>query len=215
MQTSAISPMNFRGYEYSIDQEDIDYREPDIINLETELDKFDKAAELSTKLVDSKDVKSPFAAVLAITYAGIKSFVKGAGTVLTLEKFTGGKISGAFEKGLKKGSNTIKTFADKMTSKEGAKVIGHLGKAFEGGRKIAVNTYKKLSRGSSTRGLAFITGIITAASLLPGILKRDTNKDGVADIMQKSQNVYDKRCKTLDEVSEKTTVLTEMVQLLT
>lgn len=215
MQTGAISPMNFRGYDYPTTREYMDFEDSEILDLETEIDKFDKVAELSTKLVDSKDVKSPLAAVAAISYAAIKSFVKGAASICGIDKVAGKRISGAFEGGLKKGSDAIKTLTNKMTGKESAKVLNLLGKGLENGREFAVNIYKKLSKNNSTRGLAFCVGIVTAAALLPGILKKDGNDDGIADILQKSQNVYESNCKKLDNIAEKTGIIAEMTQLLT
>lgn len=227
MQANAVSPMNFKGQvEYcrqgdpriisaGFDDYEIDSKERDFTDFEVDIDKFDRAAELSTRLVDADDVKGPVAALFAILYAGIKSFVKGAGAVAAIDKFFKQKPTTHIENFLKKGSEVIKNASDNLSAKEGSKALNRLGKILGDSREILASTYKKISHGSSTRAIGVCAGILSVAALLPPILKRDKNNDGIADIMQRSQNVYRANTEKIDSFAEKAKIVAEISEILT
>ena len=63
-------------------------------------------------------------------------------------------------------------------------------------------------------GLAMIAGGLSLLAFFPALLKKDGNEDGVADIMQKSQNVYAQSSQKIDKITDKANVIAEIAQLL-
>ena len=116
-----------------------------------------------------------------------------------------------------KGSKIAKNVAEKITTADakGFKKLGNIvAKGISKTEDIARNTYKKISNGQAPRGMAIVVGGVAAAIGLCEILKRDNNEDGVKDIIQKSQNVYDKSAKNLDKISETASIAAELAQIL-
>lgn len=241
MQINAINSMNFKGYNpeiIDISQEDFEMAPYDVT---VDMDKFEKAAELTGKLLDS-DKKGILATGATVAGIGVTSFTKGASVTAGIDRLSGDKVSELFESSLKKGSKFIQEAASNLQASEGKKLstlANFTGKALKKGEEIARAAYKNLSTAtkkvagevmdgdnvkqvvkkikthSAGKGLAMVTGIASAIALVPGLLKKDANNDGVADFKQKTQNVYAKNSKAIDQLGEKATLAVELAQLLT
>lgn len=188
------------------------------LTIEDELENLTKATELSKKLVDSDDMKGPVAATAAVAYAGVKSFLKGAKVAFGADVLFGNKPSKAAEKGLRKGAKFVENLSANLKNSNGkklSKIANYVGNGLEKAEGFAKTAYKTIAKNSSVTGFIFVAGIISAAALLPGLLKKDGNNDGVADIMQKSQNVYAQNSQKLDNLQEKISIAAEISQLLT
>lgn len=219
MQINAIGSTSFKGATPEIiDLSTDEYKViPSKVSLEEEMDKFEKASDLFGQLVDSEDMKGPVAAVASVGYAGVKSFAKGAATALLADKLFNNKPSELFKQGLKKGSELAENASVKLLTSEGKKIskfANIAGEAIDKTNGALKQAYKTISKNSATKGLAIVGGALTALALVPGLLKKDSNEDGVADIMQKSQNVYAQNTQKLDKFQEKMGVAAELAQLL-
>lgn len=189
------------------------------LTLEEELDKLNRATELSKKLVDSDDMKGPIAATAAVAYAGVKTFIKGVGVGAGADRLFNNKPSKGLHSILKKAASFVENnVIEKLKSYKGKKlgnVAQTLGNVIEKTEGFAKSAYKTITKNGIGKGFAIIAGIVSAAALLPGLLKKDGNNDGVADIMQKSQNVYAQNSQKLDTLQEKVSIVAEISQLLT
>jgi len=217
MQVGAINSINFKGYDRPevIDAEDFEVEST--LDLSQDFDKFDKAADLAKKLVDSEDMKKPAEAAVAIGYAGVKTFVKGASTAWAIDGLFKNKPSKLLESGLKWLSKGAKNASATLLTSEGKKfsqVANVAGQLLDKTESFAKQAYKTISKSSPVKGLYMIFGTLSLLTFFPALLKKDGNEDGVADIMQKSQNVYAQNTQKLDKLQEKASVAAELVQLL-
>jgi len=218
MQVGAINSINFKGYDRPevIDAQDFEVLESQI-DLAEGFDKFDKAADLTKKLVDGEDMKKPAEAAVAIGYAGAKTFTKGAVAALAIDNLFKNKPSKLFETGLKAISKNTKSIASTMLSSEGkrfSQVANLAGDLLDKAEGIAKQAYKTVSKNNSAKGLAVMFGGLSLLTFFPALLKKDGNEDGVADIMQKSQNVYAQSSQKIDKITDKANVIAEIAQLL-
>lgn len=218
MQINAINSMNFKGYNseiIDIPQEDFEVVPYDV---DADIDKFEKATELTKQLVESKDMKKPIEAAVAIGYAAAKTFVGGFATASFIDgRFKTNKPSELFEKGLKQVSKGMKQVSGSLLSSDGKRISSlakFAGSMLDKAEGLAKTAYKAISKNSATRGLAMIAGGLSLLAFFPALLKKDDNEDGVADIMQKSQSVYTQGADKMNQVKEKAGVLAELVQVL-
>ena len=240
MQVGAVNSLSFKSLDHT---RDMDICHDESCNtpycLQEDIDKYQKTSELVGKFVESEDMKGPFAAGASIVGAGATTFAHGAGIAATADKLSGDRFSGYFEKGLKKGSEFLQDTAGKLKkveSKKLGKAANLLGKGIEKAEGFARNAYKAISstskkvveevgenaadvikkvKGHSAgKGMAIVAGILSVLALVPGLLKKDSNEDGVADIMQKSQNVYAKNSQNIDKLGEKASIAAELMQVL-
>ena len=218
MQIGAINSINFKANPAACpvceDETGIfangDFKGEEAIDT---IDKFQKT------IVDSEDIKGPAAIIAAVSCAGAKTFLKGAGTALALDKFTNDSISTHFENLLKRFDGVIKNASKSLSDFEGKAGVKKLAtlasKGMDHAEAFAKDAYKKISNSKPTRGLAITAGIATAVTGLAQILGKDGDGDGIKDIMQKSQNVYAANSAKLDKVQEGAGLLAEAFQLLT
>lgn len=239
MQIGAVSSVNFKSNYMGETEYPSEAYVSTPYDIQDDIDKYQKTSELVGKFVESEDMKGPLAAGASILGAGATTFAHGAGLAATADKLSGDKFSGYFEKGLKKGSELIQDVAGKLKNVEGKKLgkaANLLGKGMEKAEGFARNAYKTISstsrkvaeevaenaadavkkvKGHSAgKGMAIVAGILSALALVPGLLKRDNNEDGVADIMQKSQSVYEKNTENLDKLGKKAGIAAELIQVL-
>lgn len=217
MQIGAINSINFKGCDRPGVINPEDFEEETALDLGQELDKFDKAADLAMKLVDGEDIKNPAEAAVAIGYAGAKTFTKGAVAAWTIDGLFNNKISELFERGLKGLSKGAKSLSSTLLSNEGkrfSQVANLAGDLLEKAEVAAKQAYKTVSKSNPAKGLAVAFGALSLSTFFPALLKKDGNEDGVADIMQKSQNVYAESSQRFDKLQEKASVAAEIMQLL-
>ena len=237
MQIGAINSTSFKNY-YEPDAEFLDNFHEDPYDYHKDTDRFEKAATLTQKLVDSDDEKGILANTA--TFLGIctSSVAKGAGVFAGLDRLTGDRLSAKFEEGLKKGSSKIQEAVDTLKASEGKKIsrvanaTGRILEKIEGTAKEAYknistvtkkvaneavdsNVAKKIKVHSAQKGFAMAGGIAALLTFGLGLLRKDANNDGIADFRQKSQSVYDKNSIAMDRLSEKASTLVEIVQLVT
>lgn len=236
MQINAINSTNFKN-RFEEDNEALrsNYETP--YDYHEDTDKFVRAAELTQKLVDSEDKKGFLATGATVLGIGASSFTKGMSITAGIDKLSGEKLSGAFEAGLKKGSSLVKQAAETLQANEGKKIsklAQTFGKGLQKTEELARNAYKAISTRTKSiakeavegdvvkkikfhdagKGLAMISGIAAVLALVPGMLRKDNNNDGVADFKQKSQSVYDKNAQTMNKIGEKASLAVELAQLL-
>ncbi len=218
MQIGAINSINFKANPAACpvceDETGIfangDFKGEEVIDT---IDKFQKT------IVDSEDIKGPAAIVTAVSCAGAKTFLKGAGAALALDRLTSDNISTHFENLLRRFDGIIKNASKSLSNFEGKAGVKKLATLVSNGMNhaevFAKNAYKKISGSKSTRGLAITAGIASAVTGLIQILGKDGDGDGIKDIMQKSQNVYAANSAKIDRVQEGAGLLAEAFQLLT
>lgn len=230
MPINAINSMSFKGYNpeiIDIPQEDYETSpyEPDFgsdefipktIDINSDIEKMDKAEGLVNKLVDSEDIKGPFAAITSVIFAGAKTFAHGAGVALGIDTLFKQGPSRLFEKGLKFGAGKTGAIVETLKHNNGKlkSIANRAGNLLDNIEYRASNIYQKISKNSTTKGLAVISGVIATLTFLPALLKRDNNEDGVSDIMQKSQNAYTQSAQKLDKLQEKAGIVAELVELV-
>lgn len=150
------------------------------------------------KKVDSNDIKHPFYIAASAALAGFAAYKGGKGFAsLASSKFPNAGVK--LENGLKsiskaaiKSSSNLSNSASKFKKYAGS-AIGHiengLRKAYKG---IAYSNIPadKVNPERASIAMSKTAGALSAAGALYAVLNRDSNGDGVKDIMQKSQNVY-------------------------
>ena len=60
-----------------------------------------------------------------------------------------------------------------------------------------------------------VAGAVGLATVVPEIVSRDANEDGVEDILQKSQNAYTSTEEKIAQVTKDLGVVTDIIQSLT
>ena len=195
---------------------------------------YEKVAGLTDQLTDSyvnaNDIKTPGQVVASVGAAGLKAFASGAiaaGLIAGLFKTAPNKLQSV----LKTGSNKAKSLAASLSddAAKHAKVKKPLGKVIGKAEQIARNTYKKLFNpdartivegmaddvvkeisANNVRAFQKLGGAVSAAAIVPNILARDNDGDGVKDIVQKSQSAY---CRVEEKNKNLTTNLAAMAEL--
>ncbi len=162
-----------------------------------------KVADFQQNLVDSDDIKSP--AGIALSVAASVAGIYAVG------KFAGGSIASMFksapvkfESTLKKGSEFVQKKAQTLTTDMNPgklnKAKNFAGKAISKTEELARKGYKKIAYSGiaddivnperANKAFKNAAGAATVAAVVPQIIRKDSNDDGVKDIMQKSQNAY-------------------------
>ena len=95
----------------------------------------------------------------------------------------------------------------------------------EKGLNIAKNAYKKVAYSGiaddivgaarSQAALENVAGVIGLATVVPEIVARDANDDGVNDIMQKSQNAYTSKEEQIKAAADNLGAVSDIVQMFT
>lgn len=184
----------------------------------------DKAYDQVSKdnYVSSKSIKKPLAIASSLALAGLVSYVGGA-KIATL---TSKVFKNAPEKmvaGLDKVMTKIPETAENLKASTGkfAKGKAVAGKVLNKFSSIAKKGYDKiggnLEAGQVKNQKVFenIFGIVSTASLLPGLLTKDANKDGVSDILQRGQNAYTGAKTNVNDAVANLSLVGELVDILT
>lgn len=215
MQISPINSVGFKGQNYDV-------------SCQTCEKAIDLSEKLSDAFVKSDDIKTPGQIAAAVAINTLKTFVIAAGSIAAVNKLSGGKLAPLFEQGLKKGSTIVVDAAGKLTKNNGKfkKVANFAGKTLEKAEGVLHNAYKKIATEkvedkvvhNAAKGLSRTFGLGVATGHLFDITRRDNNNDGVRDIVQKSQSVYDRtsqECNKLRTGAKALSELTEVLEVLT
>lgn len=133
------------------------------------------------------------------------------------------KVSNVATKGINKLRPVAPDEVTVLTKKQFAK--NKTADVLEKGLNLAKKAYKKVAySGISNDALpadraqkAFenVAGMVSLATVAPEIVTRDSNEDGVKDIMQKSQNAYLATANKTATFSKDLSAVEEMIQLFT
>lgn len=196
---------------------------------ENEFD-YDKILAATTKVndefVNSEDVKSPLAAAISLGIAGVLAFASGKQLGSLFSKFVK-KAPDYLDDVVAKSGKYVNIAKEKLATTNTGKVAKVRNLASKGlgfVQSKASTAYEKIANFGLHEGAdivakkanAFnnVAGCIGLASVFPTVLKRDTNEDGVSDILQKSHNAYTGTKTKMDGVFEKAGVLAELAQII-
>ena len=156
---------------------------------------------LNDEFVSSEEIKSPVAALASIGLAGLLAYAGGKGVGNILSKVSKGRIVTGFEGLLKGVSTKAKDFSGKLINQNPGKlnkVKNVAGNTIEKAEGFGRRVYNKLANSGLAENAtaadktknAFLNaaGWAGVATVFPDICARDTDGDGVKDILQKSQN---------------------------
>ncbi len=191
-------------------------------NKEEILDKIEKG-----EVVAAGDIKNPINIAASIVLAGLSIYVTGKNAGALFSKVFKGAPA-AMENGLKGASKFIEKRAKSLTTV----TPGKLNKAKDIAGKILYKTeelakkgYKRIAYAGipkninaserTTEAFKNVSGAGAVALMVPRILKRDSNEDGVSDIMQKTQNAYTGTKRDIGSALENATVISEVISALT
>ena len=185
--------------------------------------------DLNDEFVHSDEIKKPLAAMASIGLAGLLAFAGGKKIGSIISSLSKNRLPQAFEGALKNGSKAVKDTAAKLvkenpsTKLEKAKNIA--GKVIGKTEELARKGYKKLAYAGipneataadkATSAFKNIAGWAGVATIFPGICSRDTDDDGVNDILQKGQNAYTGTETKFNKYMHNTSVLADLVETLT
>ena len=213
MQIGAIRPMNFKCMNtVSFKGEEVSTQpEAD----QDTADRFEQAGGILHKMAGED--KGPIGRLLTVFGFGATSAGKAAGTYAGVDNllFKGG-FSENVEKVLKWGSGELKIAAGRLKGIENEKysnIAEKAGNILEGTEKFAKKCYKKLGATSSKR-VAVLAGIIGALMLVPKLMKKDNNEDGIEDYKQTCQSAYDTQAKKFDKMGKFAREMAELKGLL-
>ena len=200
----------------------------------------DMATDLNERSVDSKDIKKPIAVVASlaalagIAYGGGKKIATGANVIYE-------KVAAAAKPAIKETADDVAQVAKntnlgvvledglKKASSIASQAISNLrnksADILEKGLNIAKNAYKKVAYSGiaddivgaarSQAALENVAGVIGLATVVPEIVARDANDDGVNDIMQKSQNAYTSKEEQIKAAADNLGAVSDIVQMFT
>ena len=151
----------------------------------------------------------------------------------TKEAVKKAKLGELFETGLKKASAFMSDKIAKLrtVAPEDITVLSKkdmiknaLANVLEKGLNFAKNIYKKIAYstipsdvvGADKAQKAFenVAGAVGVATIVPEIISRDADGDGVKDIMQKSQNAYTSKAEQSGEFEKNIGFISEILQTL-
>jgi len=212
MQVGAVNPVNFKGYE-SYELSDDECRISDSFDCDCpdctkeEADTFVR----NTNKVNANDIKNPVAIILAIGTAALAAFKVAsslAGRASKL-KFKDKTVAEYFDKFAKNCNKFMKEKAENIKVVEGekfAKTKNFAKEAMEFARNNLKKAYQFKNEGTAQemgeKAIKRIAGTGAVLAGVPNILNNDHNEDGVADIIQKSQNAYidiENKCNDTDK----------------
>lgn len=177
------------------------------------------------KFINSDDIKRPVAIAAAIGGAISVAFAGG--------KFVGFISAKAFkslpqilDNGARTVSKALQEKSKKLLTVEPGRlnsVKNHTGKALGNVEKFARTAYKKIASAGlaenasavqlKTNAFTNVAGLTGVATVLPRILSKDEDGDGVKDILQKSQNVYTGTKQSVSEAINTASKLAELAQI--
>ncbi len=191
-----------------------------------------KAERLCEQYLDKakkEDLKSPLVIAGSVAASILATYAVGkrAGSMITAIPAMK-NVPVAIEENLKTASKKVQNYAAKLISdvSEGtiSKVKNIAGKTIKGAEKAARTGYKKIAYYNTEnvinperarRAFTNAAGAVAAASVVPQILTKDNNEDGIKDIVQKSQNAYTGRSNDIGRTVNDLTMIGELITALT
>lgn len=180
------------------------------------------ADEFESNYIASSDVKTPGQIATSVGLLGIKTFAVGAAAATLMASLSGGKIPNTAINGLKNVSkgliNTSQKLAEANTGKLG-KVRSVAAKGIAGAEKYAHAFYNKViakgTEGDIAKQFSRLVGLAVAANAVPAACKIDNNNDGISDITQRSQSIYDTTKTNCNKLVEGASLFSEVASVLT
>lgn len=207
---------------------------------EAKLEKFNQFADsVNDEFVNSSSVKKPIAAVVSVLLAGLIAYA--GGKRIAQIAINGGEklhlnLPEMLDKSLRRVSNTVKQAATSLKNENPVskpeKIKNTISKALTyvdqrarklyrnvayNGLKIAEDVVDEKAKIAAKQACAFanLGGIAGIATAFPAVAVKDSNNDGVSDILQRGQNAYTGAKTKMGQVMEKAGKISELVDLLT
>lgn len=181
------------------------------------------ADKLNDNFVHSSTIKKPLAIASSLALATLIAYVGGSKVATGISKIipsAPNKVVGGIDKLIKKSADTAKILKESPTGKMGT-VKKFAGKTLGLVSKVSAKGYDKLGGNiadtakKNAKVFENIIGLGATASILPGLLSKDANEDGVSDILQKGQNAYTGAKTSVNESLGNLTLFGELIDLLT
>ena len=173
--------------------------------------------ELNDSLVKSEDIKKPVAVVASVALAGLAAFASGK-KLASLVINDNSKIPELFEKGLKKGADSMKKMAANLSKENPAtkldKAKNLAGRVIGAVESTGRKAYSKIAAKGAASAFTNTAGVAAAATVIPAVCSRDTDSDGVSDIMQKGTNAYTGTTTKFDSIIDTATKLSAIAEVL-
>lgn len=192
----------------------------------------DFADAINNEVVNSSSVKKPVAAVVSVLLAGLIAYA--GGKRIAQIAINGGEklhlnLPEMLDKSLRKASVSVANVANSLKKENPVtkfdKFKNIIGSSIQHGENIAKTLYKKVAYSGvaenatvavkQSKAFANLGGIAGIATAFPAVAAKDSNDDGVSDILQRGQNAYTGAKTKMGQVMEKAGKLSELVDLLT
>ena len=190
---------------------------------------FSKSDKINDTYVKSSDIKSPVAIGGSLALAMFASAKTGKGLTNLITSRNFAQNAGVkFENGVNKAFTSMSEQANKLKEAKGdgilTKVKHGAGKTIEtieralnySFEKVAYSFIKKdsVNPQRANEALGNVVGAATATGVTCDILTKDSNGDGVCDIMQKSQNAYTGSKNTYESTSQILGLISDVAEVV-
>ena len=179
--------------------------------------------KLNDEFVNSDQIKKPVAAFASIALAALVAYVGGSKIASVITKMVP-KAPGAVTNGIDRAGKAISEAATNL-QKDAPGKLGKIknvtGKVLQKAGNVAKLGYDKIGGNienaaeKSSTVFQNIFGVGAMATVLPGLFSKDSDKNGVSDILEKGQNAYTGTKTGVAGALEKTSQFAELIDLLT
>ena len=155
------------------------------------------------EFIQSHEIKTPIAAAASVVLAAILAFASGKRIGALISSKFAKNAPEVMDKAIAKGSKYVNSAKDKLLNASGgniAKVKNFAGKVIGKASELGSKGYAKLQTiglpkdatvaQMKANGFNNIAGCAALATVFPSVISRDSNHDGVSDILEKGQNAY-------------------------
>ncbi len=184
----------------------------------------DKANE---DLVNSDSIKKPIAAAASVALAGLVAFVSGK-KIAQVATSVCKTLPTTVENTLKKSSSIVQEKASKLASESSgklAKAKNITGKALKKTEEFARKGYTKIAYSGiadnvvnperANKAFQNVVGAATVAATVPVVCSKDSDGNGVADLMEKTTNAYAGTTKKCSSAVQGASQIAELISELT
>ncbi len=189
------------------------------------------ADAVNNEVVKSSNVKKPIAAVVSVALAGLIAFATGK-VIAQKAAVMGEKLKlnlpEMLDNTLRKFSSGVTKAADKLKMEnpvtKSEKVKNIIGKGVTGAVNFGKSLYKKIAYSGiaddataavrQTKAFANIGGMAGLASVFPSVVAKDSDGNGVSDILERGQCAYTGAKSKSGQLMEKAGKLSKLVDLL-
>lgn len=178
--------------------------------------------KVNDEFVQSSDIKSPVTAAVSIGLAALVAFATGkkignlvskiatkAPDTLVNTATKGGQELSKLANSLKGADSGKLAQAKKLTGKVLGSAHKYMSKAYHSIASIGI---EKGANPTNANTFSNIFGIAGLATIFPTVVTKDSNGDGVKDILQKGQNAYTGTKSKMNGALEKARVLSELAE---